>query len=631
MKFLKELSDDYHRPINFLLNFIITTYLSELKSVCVISRSSDQFINYGEITVSVTVSTIESDLNPLTIQHQINNGCRGFIVYDQLTEQFFNGYHLVKDNCSQRLTNVFVVVIPSSVPSDFLTDLIVHPLISEITSLLIVKESMNQSYDLVTIDMNNNPIAIIQLDHFYGNKTFAQNAHLFPDKINNLGGRSIRLSIFNYEPYTVWKSVDTLEESNAYEINTNCTKYLYMDGTESIMMLEFCKKLNCVWEVMTVDETEWGVIYENGTGDGIVGAVVENKVDIGVGALYLWYHEYKFLGLTNMITRTGITCLVMKPHIKAGWFLPVFPFQMNLWYAVIASSVIGVIGLRIVSRFSTNKETIITSILTVFQIFVLQSKKITITQFAYLMIIVSVLLIALMIGNAYAGGLASVMTVPQYGNAIDTVQDLADSDLEWAATHDAWIFSIQQATQPMMKTILKKFRTFPKEELAARMVQQNLAFSIERLPYGHFAVGEYVTEEGLANYQIMEEDIYWEGCVAMTAKTWPLLPKFDELVLRVIASGIQKYWELNVVIQYGDKKVQRGVEASKNRKHENKNPVRLNVSHLMGVFVLLAIGNLVSFFVFLGEMFYYQWTKRKSNVISSRAKLEYEIVIVLQR
>lgn len=73
-----------------------------------------------------------------------------------------------------------------------------------------------------------------------------------------------------------------------------------------------------------------------------------------------------------------------------------------------------------------------------------------------------------------------------------------------------------------------------------------MAFSIERLPYGHFAIGEYVVEDAIENYQIMKEDIYWEYCLAMSVKTWPLLPQFDDLVLRVAQSGIQKYWELKV-------------------------------------------------------------------------------------
>lgn len=42
-------------------------------------------------------------------------------------------------------------------------------------------------------------------------------------------------------------------------------------------------------DLMVDDAGEWGTIQENGTGDGILGAVVERRVDIGISALYSWY------------------------------------------------------------------------------------------------------------------------------------------------------------------------------------------------------------------------------------------------------------------------------------------------------------------------------------------------------
>lgn len=35
----------------------------------------------------------------------------------------------------------------------------------------------------------------------------------------------------------------------------------------------------------------------------------------------------------------------------------------------------------------------------------------------------------------------------RYEPSIDTVHQLAEKNMEWGATHDAWIFSIQSATK----------------------------------------------------------------------------------------------------------------------------------------------------------------------------------------
>lgn len=115
------------------------------------------------------------------------------------------------------------------------------------------------------------------------------------------------------------------------------------------------------------------------------------------------------------------------------------------------------------------------------------------------------------------------------------------------STHDAWIFSILLATQPMILQLLSKFKTLSKENLEQRAWKQDMSFSIERLPYGHYAVGEYITEKTVYDYQTLTNDIYYEMCVAMGTKTWPLMSQLDDLILQIFESGMQKYVELDVM------------------------------------------------------------------------------------
>lgn len=63
---------------------------------------------------------------------------------------------------------------------------------------------------------------------------------------------------------------------------------------------------------------------------------------------------------------------------------------------------------------------------------------------------------------------------------------------------------------------------------------------------GSFAIGEYIDEEAVENLQLMHLDIYYEYSLAMARKTWFLLPYLDEIILRIVQSGIQKYWEFQV-------------------------------------------------------------------------------------
>lgn len=161
----------------------------------------------------------------------------------------------------------------------------------------------------------------------------------------------------------------------------------------------------------------------------------------------------------------------------------------------------------------------------------------------------------------------------------------------------------------MILKLLDKFRTATKEVLEQRAIKEDLSFSIERLPFGHYAIGEYITEETVYNYQSMLNDIYYELCVAMSTKTWPLMGYLDDLILQITESGIQQFVELDVVMRNSNNKIQTAVRHSRHR--ENLGPIRLTPSHLIGPFILLAFGLSVSAVAVIFEIFYKRYQQKK--------------------
>lgn len=81
-------------------------------------------------------------------------------------------------------------------------------------------------------------------------------ADLYPDKVLNLMGKRLIMATFNYRPYSI--------------IDLNADPPV-LDGTETRIALEFCKKLNATFDFSIDAENEWGEIYENDTGNGILG------------------------------------------------------------------------------------------------------------------------------------------------------------------------------------------------------------------------------------------------------------------------------------------------------------------------------------------------------------------------
>lgn len=57
------------------------------------------------------------------------------------------------------------------------------------------------------------------------------------------------------------------------------------DGTEMMLAIEYGRKHNMSIEILHMDESlnPWGQIYNNWTGFGTLGYLVEDKSDVGLG------------------------------------------------------------------------------------------------------------------------------------------------------------------------------------------------------------------------------------------------------------------------------------------------------------------------------------------------------------
>ncbi|XP_052565949.1 glutamate receptor ionotropic, delta-2-like [Culex pipiens pallens] len=586
-------------------------YFTDLYCTCFISNANDiDFELHFELSQPVIWIDIEN-VNREDLLSSIENGCQSFILTENSWLTFFDLFWYLHDRTVQRFANK-KVLIELDYDSEYfkVESIFEHVVVHDIPQLVVIVQVEDDRIDVVTNKFTGRDTQqeVILLDSYIPSLgTFLYGNDLFPDKLLDLKGRFLRLAIFNYSPYTFWNEVNFSSDSNAYFEHDAS---LQVDGTESKIFSLFCDTFNCSLEISLDEAGEWGEIFDNRTGNGIIGAVVERRADIGVGALYSWFHEFTFLTLSKPISRTGVTCITPKPKLLSSWMTPILPFTPNLWAAVAVTFVLASI-FALFMNFMVNKIVltqdirvdICESFMIIGSMFILQTVLLRINRNKYvsqMVLIGSVLFVGMMIGNVYSGGLSSVMTIPRYQKPIDTLLDLANSDLHWASTHDAWIFSILMATQPTILKLLQNFETHPKEVLHRHAIQQDLAYSVERLPYGHFAIGEYIDRDVSHNFHLMIEDIYWENCVAMSTKTWPMMDHLDGLILRVFESGIQRYWELQVVSKYADNKVQLTIATS--RHQESSGPTILQPSHLVGAFLLLTFGLASGFMIFVMEI-----------------------------
>lgn len=83
---------------------------------------------------------------------------------------------------------------------------------------------------------------------------------------------------------------------------------------------------------------------------GVLGAVAENKADIGVGGLFANLETFHFLSITSIYSQGRMTCLVPKPGELSSTFLPVKPFDIYTWETVLITISITAVVLYLCNK-----------------------------------------------------------------------------------------------------------------------------------------------------------------------------------------------------------------------------------------------------------------------------------------
>ncbi|ENN78215.1 hypothetical protein YQE_05367, partial [Dendroctonus ponderosae] len=355
---------------------------------------------------------------------------------------------------------------------------------------------------------NNKPFL---LDKWFAeNASFLHNNNLFPNKLGNQEGRILKLAVFPYEPYVVIepRGIDS---------------YSYM-GSEMKILETFSQYVNASISPVINQADYWGEIWNNWSGSGLMGNLVEDKADIGAAALYTWEFAYEYLDLSKPTVRTGITCLVPAPN----------KHHINQLKGKLLSKTLMSVSKPFVMQSITNKE-------------MAQGN---------------------LANTTFDSGLATIMTVPRYDNPINTIEELAESGLPWGGTQDAWILSINNSLEPNLMKLVARFVAHSEANLRKYSLGDQFAFGVERLPNGrvkifhffhhsavlahsdNYAIGAYIKEDVIQNYHLMTHDIYWEMCVVMMRKSSVLLTEVDKFVLRVFEAGLISYWQNEAINLY---------------------------------------------------------------------------------
>ncbi|XP_058817467.1 uncharacterized protein LOC131680773 [Topomyia yanbarensis] len=579
-----------------LLTEILSSYFIGVYTLCRILHkpkiSTNPSMNIQTDRPFVVVNYDSSTLS-IPMLRAIELGCTVFVVDEDATQIFLDTYIQTHDETIfRRPEKYFLLTIQSTgtVATSHLQMIKHHPTLQEIANLLIAV-SNGTSIELLThhyVGCLPGSTDLLHLDTYQPeNRTFLHGNDLFPNKLDDLMGKPMRVATFHLLPWAMMRQTD---DGIVRYLNQSYT----IDGLDGYILIQFCLWYNCTWELTVDQKNQYGVVFANRTGNGMIGALVERKVDFAIGAVGGWYQLYQYFSFSNPIMWIGVTCLTPRPKLIASWKIIFLMFTKPVWLVLGLTFILLALFEYFlpVQTVILRKKSLSRSFLNLFGAFLLLPSDLRQGRAPEIIFSVSLLIFTFLVGYVYIGKIHSVLAVPVFEPPISSIYDLAMSNKYWNAPHEAWMYALIGSENPYIQKILSKFRATPIEALEsiANIGEQAMVLAV--LNYGHYMVGTWFTAENIENYRLMSENVYFEYDTAYTSKTWPMMDKFNYIAGLIRDACLYQYVELVDVYRYMNYRVQVSIEHSRDKPHNVLKP--FGVDSIEGGLLLLGFGYLTA-------------------------------------
>ncbi|EAT48972.1 AAEL000047-PA [Aedes aegypti] len=546
------------------------------------------------------------------LTRNIDLGCHAFIM-DQSNALFFlDSYYVSHDYAEVRHPNKTVIIVqdPSGeLNTEFMDSLRKHPAIQEIPRLLLV-DPRDDEIDLWTHWYKGNPEEAEQLilldTYLTQNGTFLWGNDIFPDKTLNMERRMFRLASFKLIPHFMFKPIYDEPWIAKYQNQT-----VKIDGMGGLIMVEFCNKYNCTWDLHIDQPGEWGTVYKNWTGNGIVGTITERRADVGVGSLLTWHTSHQFMGFTATIRKVSVCGIAPRPRLIPPWQTVILAFKPEVWLCIAISIVCCIGAYALMAGFENQVQTkgLGWNTMNVIAVFLFQGADILYRTMPECILSIALIAFTINLGNIFVGKNASLKTFPLFEPPIDTYEDIASRDVIWTQTHEAWIQSLLFSQNPVVQKVVSNFRVHTGPELLSLANQGQVVFGVGKLNYGHYMIGSFITAQNVHLYRLMTGDLYFEYEISMTTKTWPLKDRLSDLILWIVASGMRAYQEPVVAKRYMDYEVQIKIFHSQDK--EKVPPRAMVIEDLLLAYMVLGAGLSLGMVAFVVECLLHRYMKTR--------------------
>jgi hypothetical protein len=103
------------------------------------------------------------------------------------------------------------------------------------------------------------------------------------------------------------------------------------------------KSLNFTTKISTPPDNKWGSVNEDCSWSGLVGGILEKRIDIALTSLYFSFGRAQVIDFSETLTEEQSRMYIKTPEREASWSTFLHPFHKNVWGALLLL-ILSIIG-----------------------------------------------------------------------------------------------------------------------------------------------------------------------------------------------------------------------------------------------------------------------------------------------
>jgi hypothetical protein len=408
---------------------------------------------------------------------------------------------------------------------------------------------------------------------------FQMTGDFSPKKFKNLHNCPIRAAVVDYnEPYVTKKTL--LNGLSSFS------------GRDVEVLQALSESLN--FKVVYSYVGNEGYYYTNGTSSGPLKTILDNRTDLSISNWWLKESRAGIFGFSNSYASDKLVFIIPPGKKFTALEKLIYPFKLTSWTLILLVFVIGTLVICVVkNQAQTTRDFVFgtgikSPLLNLFVVFIGDSQnKLPRGNFARFLLMMF-LIYSLVIRTVYQGSFFQLLKSKRGHQEVQSIQKMIDKNFK---------FYIYEGDEDLYQS-------------TAGIKQRLVLLSLEKLNQIHERV--HRDPDFAATYEeSLLRSLYWNQqndfdhqkriCkeffmirpeVIYTKKNFYLLEEINGKLSFLVNSGLIEFWSY------------RDINKMKLDAREAKAPKILTLSHFQGCFGILALGIVVSYVVFLCEVYY---------------------------